>query len=100
MQEGLPAELSAKGDAVTILPSMIKSKISGIDVMEKILAKAVNGDSVTITLEDQVDVSRGNLIVKENELPESGQDITLMTCWFNESAAQNREQIPCKELQQ
>jgi sulfate adenylyltransferase subunit 1 len=74
----------AKGDAVTILPTMIRSKISGIDVMEKPLEKAVNGDSVTIILEDQVDVSRGNLIVKENELPESGQDINLMTCWFNE----------------
>ena len=73
-----------KGDTVTILPTMIRSKISSIDVMEKRLDKAINGDSVTITLEDQVDVSRGNLIVKENELPESGQDINLMICWFNE----------------
>jgi len=73
-----------KGDLVTILPTMIRSKISGIDVMEKSLDKSINGDSVTITLEDQVDVSRGNLIVKEDELPESGQDINLMMCWFNE----------------
>jgi len=73
-----------KGDAVIILPTMIRSTISGIDVMGKSLGKTVNGDSVTITLEDQVDVSRGNLIVKENELPESGQDINLMMCWFNE----------------
>jgi sulfate adenylyltransferase subunit 1 len=74
----------SKGDTVTILPSMTRSKISGIDVMKKSLSKAINGDSVTITLEDQVDVSRGDLIVKENELPESGQDINLMICWFNE----------------
>jgi sulfate adenylyltransferase subunit 1 len=73
-----------KGDAVTILPAMIRSRISGIDVMDKSLDKALNGDSVTITLEDQVDVSRGNMIVKENDLPESDQDINLMTCWFNE----------------
>jgi len=73
-----------KGDTVTILPSMTRSKISGIDAMKKSLSKASNGDSVTVTLEDQVDVSRGDLIVKENELPESGQDINLMTCWFNE----------------
>jgi sulfate adenylyltransferase subunit 1 len=73
-----------KGDPVIILPSMIKSSISGIDTMETSHIKALNGDSVTITLEDQVDVGRGNLIVKENELPESGQDISLMTCWFNE----------------
>jgi sulfate adenylyltransferase subunit 1 len=74
----------SKGDAVTILPTMIRSRISGIDVMDKSFDKAANGDSVTITLENQVDVSRGNMIVKENELPESGQDINLMTCWFNE----------------
>ncbi len=73
-----------KGDIVTILPSMTRSKISGIDVMKKSVSKALNGDSVTITLEDQVDVSRGDMIVKENELPESGQDINLITCWFNE----------------
>ncbi len=77
-------ETFSKGENVTILPSMTRSKISGIDVMNKSLGKALNGDSVTITLEDQVDVSRGDLIVKENELPESGQDINLMTCWFNE----------------
>ena len=74
----------SKGDSVTILPSMIKSRISGIYTMKTSHGKAINGDSVTITLEDQVDVGRGNLIVKENELPESGQDISLMTCWFNE----------------
>jgi sulfate adenylyltransferase subunit 1 len=72
------------GDPVTILPSMITSRISGINTMEISHSKAINGDSVTITLEDQVDVGRGNLIVKENDLPESGQDISLMTCWFNE----------------
>jgi sulfate adenylyltransferase subunit 1 len=72
------------GDTVTILPSLIRSKISGINVMKKSLSKAINGDSVTIILEDQVDVSRGDMIVKENELPESGQDLNLMTCWFNE----------------
>jgi len=74
----------SKGDTVTVLPTMITSRISGIDTMEISHSKAINGDSVTITLEDQVDVSRGNLIVKENEMPESGQDISLMTCWFNE----------------
>lgn len=73
-----------KGDIVTILPTMTRSRIAGIDVMKKSLDQAINGDSVTITLQDQVDVSRGDMIVKENELPESGQNINLMTCWFNE----------------
>jgi len=72
------------GDEITIMPSMLKSRIKGIDVMGKKLAEASAGDSVTITLDDPVDISRGNMIAKSENLPQSGQDINLMTCWFNE----------------
>jgi len=74
----------SKGDQVVVLPSMLESKIAAISVMNKSLDKASNGDSVSLVLEDQLDIGRGNLIVKKGELPDSGQDITLMTCWFNE----------------
>ncbi|MFH0842878.1 MAG: GTP-binding protein [Bacteroidota bacterium] len=74
----------SKGDAVMVLPSLLRSRISGIETTEAHPDAAHNGDSVCLTLEDQIDVSRGDLIVKENELPESGQDINLMSCWFNE----------------
>lgn len=73
-----------KGDAVTILPSMLRSRIASIDVMNKSLESASAGESVSITLEDQVDVSRGNIIVKDGELTEIGKDINLMMCWFND----------------
>ena len=73
-----------KGDEVTVLPSMLRSRISGINVMGKSIPEALAGDSVSITLEDQLDISRGNLIVRNNELPQSGQDIDLMICWFSE----------------
>ena len=63
---------------------MLRSRISGIDVMGKILSEASAGDSVSITLEDQIDISRGDLIVRNDQLPQSGQDINLMICWFNE----------------
>jgi len=72
------------GDSVTILPSKIKTRISGIDVMGKSLSEANTGDSVSITLEDQVDISRGNLIVSNDDPPRISQDINLMACWFNE----------------
>ncbi len=72
------------GDEVTVFPSMLRSKIARINVMDKSLPAAINGDSVSFILEDQIDIGRGNLIVRSNELPESGQDINLMTCWFNE----------------
>ena len=72
------------GDEVIILPSLLKSKIKSIDSHEKHFTSATSGDSVSITLEDQLDISRGDMIVKPGELPQSGQDITLMVCWFNE----------------
>lgn len=72
------------GDPVTVLPSMLKSRISGIDQLGKSLTEASAGDSISIILEDQIDINRGNLIVRSDELPESGQDIKLMICWFNE----------------
>jgi len=72
------------GDAVTVLPSMLKSKIKGISVFGKSLAEAHTGDSVSISLEDQIDISRGNMLASPDELPVMSQDINLMVCWFNE----------------
>ena len=72
------------GDEVTILPAMIKSKIAGINVMDEDVSEASAGDSVSITLKDQVDISRGDLIVRNDNFPQIGQDIRLMACWFNE----------------
>lgn len=76
------------GDEIVVLPSLLKSKIRSIDVFEKNLKTATAGDSVTITLEDHIDVSRGDLIVKADNMPQAGQDITLMACWFNEKPLQ------------
>ena len=72
------------GDKITVLPSFMKSTIASIDMMNEELPSANTGDSVTITLHDQIDISRGDLIVKSSELPLSGQDISIITCWFNE----------------
>ncbi len=72
------------GDEVTILPSMLKSKINSIDVMGKKLTEISMGDSVTISLEDQIDISRGDMLVSADDLPTVSQNIYLMICWFNE----------------
>jgi len=72
------------GDEITVLPSMLRSRISRIDFMEEKLSDAITGESVSLTLDDQLDISRGNLIVRSDKMPQSGQDITLMACWFNE----------------
>jgi sulfate adenylyltransferase subunit 1 len=71
-------------DKVIHLPSMLQTKIKSIDIYGKNQASASAGDSVSIILDDQIDVSRGDMIVKPDELPLSGRDINLMVCWFNE----------------
>lgn len=72
------------GDEVLVLPSGLKSGIKTIDVTGRRSTEAFTGDSVSLTLEDQIDISRGDLIVKSNELPQTARDINLMICWFNE----------------
>jgi sulfate adenylyltransferase subunit 1 len=72
------------GEEVTILPSLRKSKIKSIDVLGKTLSETVAGDSVAISLEDQIDISRGDMMVSTDDLPVISQDINLMICWFNE----------------
>lgn len=72
------------GDEVMVLPSMYKSKIKSIDVMGKSLPEVYSGDSIAISLEGEIDISRGDMIVSPYDLPVISQDINLMICWFNE----------------
>lgn len=72
------------GDEVTILPSQLKSKIKSINVLEETLLEAISGDSVAISLDDQIDIGRGDMLVSTNDLPMISQDINMMICWFNE----------------
>ena len=72
------------GDEVTVLPSLLKSRIKSIDVLGKTISETIAGDSVTISLEDDIDISRGNMLVSGDDLPKISQDIDLMICWFNE----------------
>ena len=77
-----------QGDEIIVLPSLLRSVIKSIDVFERSTNEALTGDSVTITLEDQIDISRGNLLAKPDDMPETNQDINLMVCWFNEKSLQ------------
>lgn len=73
-----------KGDKVMVLPSGFSSAVKSIDSMKESLDVAFPPQSVTLTLEDDIDVSRGDMIVSPDNLPVAGQDITLMICWLNE----------------
>lgn len=73
-----------KGDRVTVLPSGIETKISSIDRYENLGSEASASEAVTLQLEDDIDISRGDMIVASNNQPNRSQDIDLMICWFNE----------------
>ena len=72
------------GDKVTVLPSGLTSRILAIDTMNGSLDMVFPPQSVTITLEDDIDISRGDMIVNGSNMPQVGQDITMMICWLNE----------------
>lgn len=71
------------GDKVTILPSFTESTVKAIDEADKSLSAAFAPQSVAIRLSDNVDVSRGDMIVKWNELPRTDANISLLVCWLN-----------------
>ncbi len=74
-----------KGDPVKILPSGFNSVITSIDTMKGSLDQAFPPMSVTLTLEDDIDISRGDMIVLDNnKAPNISQDIELMICWLGE----------------
>lgn len=73
-----------KGDNVTVLPSGLTSRIQSIDTFSGELNEAFAPQSVTLTLEDDIDISRGDMIVSTDQLPHVSQDIDLMVCWLNE----------------
>ena len=72
------------GDEVMVLPSGFTSKIKSIDTMDGSVAEAFAPMSVCMTLEDEIDISRGDMIVRENNSPNVKQDLDLMVCWMNE----------------
>jgi sulfate adenylyltransferase subunit 1 len=76
-----------KGDEVVALPSGFKTRIKGIHTINGELEEAFAPMSVCLTLEDELDISRGDMIAKPNNPPTATQDIEAMVCWFSESAS-------------
>jgi len=72
-----------KGDKVMLLPSGFTSTIAKIDSFDGELEEAFPPMSVTVLLEDDYDLSRGDMIVRENNTPRVTQDLEVMLCWFD-----------------
>ena len=72
------------GDEVIVLPSGLTSKVASIATIDGELEEAFAPMSVSMTLEDDIDTTRGDIISKLDNQPQAGQDIDLMICWLNE----------------
>ena len=78
------------GDEVAVLPSGFQSKIKSINAGEQEVQEAYAPMSISMTLEDDIDVSRGNMIVRKNNQPEMEQEFDVMLCWLANEAAKPR----------
>lgn len=78
------------GDEVAIMPSGFHSVIKSIEGPAGSVMEAFAPMSVSITLEDDIDISRGDMIVRANNQPESLQDLEVMLCWLHNDPAKPR----------
>lgn len=72
-----------KGDKIKILPSGVTSEIVSINNMYQEIEEAFPPMSVSICLKDDVDVSRGDMLVHEDDMPREGMETDIMICWMN-----------------
>ena len=84
------------GDDVLVLPSGMTSKIAGIDLYDTEITEAFPPMSVTVRLEDDVDVSRGDMICRPKNAPTPSQDIDAMVCWMTNAPMRPRQKLAIK----
>jgi sulfate adenylyltransferase large subunit len=81
------------GDEVVVLPSGLRSRVSGIDGAD---GEALPGQSVTILLDDDVDVSRGDLLADPEQPPVAAREVTARVCWMTERPLEDRTRLLVK----
>ncbi|GAA5164666.1 sulfate adenylyltransferase subunit CysN [Viridibacterium curvum] len=73
------------GDLLTALPNGRESRVKAVQIGGVDIAEGVSEQSVTILLEDEIDISRGDMLVKSSEVPEQKKEIEAMVCWLSET---------------
>ena len=86
----------SKGDEVMILPSLKKSKVKSIVTYDKELEYAYPPQSVTVTLEDEIDISRGDMLVHPDNLPRMERQFEAMLVWMDETQMSSSTQFYIK----
>ena len=75
----------AAGDAITVLPSGLSSRVKAVEIGGEPIERAIHEQSVTLRLEDDIDISRGDMIVKAAEVREPLKQIDVTLCWLSET---------------
>lgn len=84
------------GDEVTVLPSGKSSKVKSIVTYEGEIQEAFPPMAVTLTLEDEIDISRGDILVHSNDVPETTNRFDSMVVWMSEEPLQKGRQYEVK----
>jgi sulfate adenylyltransferase large subunit len=84
------------GDEVLVLPSGFTSTIAGIDMFETEIDEAFPPMSVTVRLDDDLDVSRGDMICRPQNAPQPSQNIDAMVCWMVNAPLRARQKLAIK----
>ena len=84
------------GDEVMVLPSGLTSRIAGIDLYDREVEEAYPPMSVVVRLEDDLDVSRGDMICRIRNAPEPTQDVDAMVCWMAREPMRARQKLAIK----
>ncbi len=72
-------------DKIKVLPSNLESTIKEIRIGDKLLVEAINEESVTVSLQDEIDISRGDMIVHADDKLTAIKSFTATICWFSET---------------
>ena len=75
----------AVGEEVVVLPSGLSSRVASLVTFDGEQAEAEAGESIVITLEDNIDVSRGNMLVRTRNLPHKSNRLDVTLCWMSET---------------
>jgi sulfate adenylyltransferase subunit 1 len=84
------------GDKVVVLPSGLRSAVAVVDTADGPLDEALPGESVTILLEDDVDVSRGDLLADPDQPPVVARELRARVCWMSERPVEDRARVLVK----
>jgi sulfate adenylyltransferase large subunit len=85
------------GDEVVVLPSGLRSRVAAIDTVDGVLDEALPGQSVTIRLADDVDVSRGDLLADPDRPATVARELVARVCWMTERPLEDKARLLIKQ---